>query len=99
MSNENRDKSYFRLTDVRSHDYAAFSKRGLKVGEEPVTEVRPVVDAVARKMTEPLERVLPLYNRDIRYHDVLRRPSVLGNHGVNDQPPTWVFLGLVLVNV
>jgi hypothetical protein len=47
-------------------------------------------------MSEPLQRILPQDNGQIRRHHVLRRP---GGGRVDGQPTTRVLLGLVLVDV
>lgn len=51
----------------------------LEVCEKPVTKVIPIVDAMARKMSEPLKRVLPMHDMQ-----VLRCPDSLGCHGLDN---------------
>jgi hypothetical protein len=60
-----------------------FVRKGLKVYDKLATKVVPVIDAVARKMLEPLQRVLPKDNGQVRYYDVLRSPSGPGSSCVD----------------
>jgi hypothetical protein len=71
----------------------------LKVGDEPVKEVGPMVDAVAREIMEPLEHVLSYYNREIHRHYVLHCPGGLGHRQVDGQPALGIQLGLILVDI
>jgi hypothetical protein len=55
-----------------------FVEKGLEICDKPLAEVGPVIDALLRKVLEPLQRILPENNGKVCYHDVLYRPS--GNH-------------------
>jgi hypothetical protein len=72
---------------------------GLEVGDEAPTEVVPIVDAVSWQMSEPLQRVLPQDNGQVRSHHILCRPSGPDGSCEDGQPASWILLGLVLVNV
>lgn len=50
------------------------------VGDEVIIEVNTVVDALVREMMEPLERILPVHDWEVRHHDVLRHPSASSYH-------------------
>jgi hypothetical protein len=50
-------------------------------------------------MSEPLKRVLPQDNGQVRRHHVLRRPGGPGDSRVDGQPVARVLLRLILVNV
>jgi hypothetical protein len=44
----------------------------LVVGDKAVAKVGLMVDAVPGEMTKPLGCVLPQYDREVRYHHILR---------------------------
>jgi hypothetical protein len=48
---------------------------------------------------QPLQHILPQDNGQVRYHDVLCRPSSPGDSRVDGQPDAWVLLRLILVDV
>jgi hypothetical protein len=50
-------------------------------------------------MSEPLQRVLPQDNGQVRRHYVLRHPDGPGGSRVDRQPAARVLLGLVLVDI
>jgi hypothetical protein len=76
-----------------------FVIKGLKVHDKPMTEVVPIVEAVARKMLEPLQCILPEDDGQVRCHDILHYSSGLGSDCVDSQPAARILLGLGLVDV
>jgi hypothetical protein len=48
---------------------------------------------------EPLQRVLPQDNGQVRRHDVLRCPSSPGRGRIDSQPASWVLVRLIFVDV
>lgn len=76
-----------------------FVRKGLEIHDKPTAEVVPVVDAVSRQVSEPLQRVLPQDNGQVHCHDIFRRPSGSTSGHVDDQPPTWVLLGFIFVEI
>lgn len=46
-------------------------KKGLEIRDKPVAEVIPVIDAMARKVLEALQRNLPEDDGQVHYHDIL----------------------------
>jgi hypothetical protein len=49
--------------------------KGLEIHEKPATKVSPVVNAMARKVSEPFHRILPEDDVHVRFHDVLHCPG------------------------
>jgi hypothetical protein len=76
-----------------------FVGKRLEVHNKPIEEVVPVVDAVVKEMSEPLKHVLTEHNWQVRCDDILRCPSNLGGHGLDDQTVARVLLGLIFVDV
>jgi hypothetical protein len=50
-------------------------------------------------VSEPLHRVLPQDNGQVRYHDILRGPSSSGGDRIDGQPASRVLLRLIFVDV
>jgi hypothetical protein len=50
-------------------------------------------------MPEPLQRILPSDNGQVRYHDIIHCPSAPGGGHIDCQPASRVLLGLVLVDI
>jgi hypothetical protein len=73
-----------------------FVKKGLEIRDKLVAKVTPVVDAMARKMSEPLQRIMPKNNGQVRYHDVLHCLDGLGGGRINGQPAARILLGSYL---
>jgi RNAse (barnase) inhibitor barstar len=73
--------------------------KGLKICDKPVAEIDPVFDVMAGKLSEPLHRVLPKNDGQVRCHDILHCPGGPSGGYTDGQPATWVLLGLVLINV
>jgi hypothetical protein len=76
-----------------------FVGKGLEIHNNPVAEIGPVIDAMARKMSEQLQCILPKNNGLVRCHDVLHCSGGPRGSRIDGQPATWIFLGLVLVDV
>jgi hypothetical protein len=49
--------------------------KGLEIRDNPVAEVGLIVDAMARKVLEPLQCILPEDDGQVHYHDVLCCPD------------------------
>jgi hypothetical protein len=71
----------------------------LDVREKLAAKISPIVDAVSRQLSTPLQRVLPQDNGQVHRHDVFRCPSSSGDDHVDGLPAPWVLLGLVCVDV
>jgi hypothetical protein len=76
-----------------------FVRKRLKVCDKLAAEVVLVVDAVVRKMSEPLQRILLEDNGQVRCHDILRCSGDPSHSRVDSQLATRILLGLILVNV
>jgi hypothetical protein len=72
---------------------------GLKVGDETPTEVTPIVDAVSRQMSYPLQCFLSKNDGQICSHHVFSCPSGSGSGRIDGQPASRILLRLVLVDV
>jgi hypothetical protein len=79
--------------------FRRFVRKGLKIRDKPVAKVGLVVDAMAWKMSEPSQRVLPRDNGQVRHHDVFCRSGGLGGGCIDGQPTVRILLRLVLVDV
>jgi hypothetical protein len=76
-----------------------FIKKGLEIHDKLVAEVGPVIDALVRKVSGPLHRILPENNGKVPCHDVLYHPSGPSGGRIDDQPSARIFLRLILVDV
>jgi hypothetical protein len=75
-----------------------FVEKGLEILDKPVAEVVPAIDAMARKVLEPLQRILPENDGQVRCHDVPLFPGVPGDDCIDGQPAARILPGLVLVD-
>jgi hypothetical protein len=50
-------------------------------------------------VSQPLQRVLPKDDRQVRVHHIFGRPSGSVGNGVDGQPASRILLGLIFVNV
>jgi hypothetical protein len=64
-----------------------------------VVEVGPVVDAMARKMSKPMQCILPENDGQVRCHDVLYCSDSPCDSCIDGQLAIRMMLGLVLVDV
>jgi hypothetical protein len=71
----------------------------LEVGDKMPTEVAPIVDAVSRQVSYPLQRILPKDDEQIHNHHIFDCPSGPGSGGIDGQPASRVLLRLVVVDV
>jgi hypothetical protein len=71
----------------------------LEVGGETPTEVAPVVDAVSGQVLQPLQRILPKDDRQVRGHHVLGCPGGSGGGGVDGQPASRILLRFIFVDI
>jgi hypothetical protein len=76
-----------------------FVGKGLEIHKNPVAEIGPVIDAMVRKMSKPLQCILPKNNGLVRCRDVLHCSSGPRGSRIDGQPAAWILLGPVLVDV
>lgn len=70
-----------------------------EVGDELGAKAIPAVDAIVGEVAQPLERVNPHHDRDVRYHDVLVGSSHPGHGLIQREQNCGIQLGLVFANV
>jgi hypothetical protein len=71
----------------------------LEVGDEAMTEVAPIIDAVSWQVSQPLQCILPKNDGQVCSHHIYGRSSGPGGGRIDGQPASWVLLGFIFVDV
>jgi hypothetical protein len=73
------------LDGFKVQELHRFVRKGLEIRNKPVAEVVLVVNEMARKVSEPLQRILLKNNGKVHYHDILYCSSGLGSGRIDSQ--------------